>query len=247
MVGTMLAVVFAAIIKFALLPGVSTFAGFSLALGLYLVPAGALIAQPWQTAMFTAMAVNFVPLLAPANPMSYDTAQFYNTALAIAAGVGAGARSFRLLPPLAPPLRTRRLLALTLRDLRRLATAAITRTAAAWEGHVYGRLSAMPDQAEPLQRAQLLAAVSVGSEIIRLRRSAPRLGLGPDLDAALAAFAQRRSAIATARLARLDRRLASRTGAKPEARLALRTRTNLLAISEALTQHAPYFDAEAPE
>ena len=33
-----------------------------------------LMAQPWQTAMFTAMAANFVPLLAPANQMSYDTA-----------------------------------------------------------------------------------------------------------------------------------------------------------------------------
>ena len=50
MVGTVLAAVFAAIVKFALLPGLETFAGFSLALGLYLVPAGALIAQPWQTA-----------------------------------------------------------------------------------------------------------------------------------------------------------------------------------------------------
>jgi hypothetical protein len=37
------------------------------------VPAGALMAQPWQTAMFTAMVINFVPLLSPANQMSYDT------------------------------------------------------------------------------------------------------------------------------------------------------------------------------
>ena len=125
MVGTVLAAVFAAIVKFAVLPGLATFAGFSIALGLYLVPAGALIAQPWQTAMFTAMTFIFVTLLAPANQMSYDPAQFYNTALAIVAGVGAGALSFRLLPPLSPALRTRRLLALTLRDLRRLATGAI--------------------------------------------------------------------------------------------------------------------------
>ena len=56
------------------------------------MPAGAGMAQPWQTAMFTAMAANFVPLLAPSNPMTYDTAQFYNAALAIVAGVGAGGR-----------------------------------------------------------------------------------------------------------------------------------------------------------
>ena len=56
----------------------------------------------------------FVTLLAPANQMSYDPGQFYNFALATIAGVGAGALSFRLLPPLSPAFRTRRLLALTL-------------------------------------------------------------------------------------------------------------------------------------
>ena len=76
------------------------------------------MAQPWPNAMFTAMTVNFVPLVAPANPKSYDQAQFYNQASAIVAGVGAAALSFRLLPPLSPAFRARRLLALTWRDLR---------------------------------------------------------------------------------------------------------------------------------
>jgi hypothetical protein len=47
--------------------------------------------------------------------------------------------SFRLIPPLSPAFRTRRLLALTLRDLRRLA---MGRTFNGWEGHIHGRLSA---------------------------------------------------------------------------------------------------------
>jgi uncharacterized membrane protein YccC len=246
MVGTVLAAVFAAIVNFAVLPGLTTFAGFSIALGLYLVPVGALAAQPWQAAMFTAMVFNFVPLLAPANQMSYDTGQYYNSALAIIVGIGMAALSFRVLPPLSPALRTRRLLALTLRDLRRLATGAIARTPDDWEERVYGRLSALPDQAEPLQRSQLVAALSVGSEIIRLRRIAPQLGLGADLDMALAALAYGSSALATARLARLDHLLASRPGAGPETQLTLRARSNILAISEALTQHASYFDAGAP-
>jgi len=59
------------------------------------------------------MSVNVMPLLTPTNQMSYDTAQFYNLALAIAAGCGVGALAFRLLPPLSPALRARRLLALT--------------------------------------------------------------------------------------------------------------------------------------
>jgi uncharacterized membrane protein YccC len=247
MVGTVLATVCAAIVKFAVLPKLDTFAGFSIALGLFLVPVGALVAQPWQTAIFTAMTFNFVPLLGPTNQMSYDTVQFYNSALAIIVGCGIGAVSFRLLPPLSPATRTRRLLALTLRDLRRLARGAITPTPEDWEDRMYGRLSALPEQAEPLQRSQLVAALSVGSEIIRLRGIAPRLGLGgADLDAALAALARGNSAIATARLARLDHLLAAGPGAAPETQIALRARSSILAISEALTQHASYFDAEVP-
>ena len=199
MAGNVLATVFTAIIAFAVLPGLETFEAFSLAIALYLVPVGALMAR-WQTGMFLAMAFNFVPLLAPANQMSYDTVQFYNGALAIVAGSGAAAVSFRLLPPLSPAFRTRRLLGLTLRDLRRLATGPIPRAPGDWEGRMCGRLAALPDAAEPLQRSQLLAASSLGTEIIQLRHIATRLGLGSDLDAALEALAQGNSAIATIRL-----------------------------------------------
>jgi uncharacterized membrane protein YccC len=142
MIGTGLTAALAAIIGFAVLPGlkVETFAALSLAIGLVLVPAGAGMAQPWQTAMFTAMAANFVPLLAPANPMIYNAEQFYNSALAIVAGVGAAAVSFRLLPPLSPAYRTRRLLALTLRDLRCLATHPNPDTPNDWEQRMYAKV-----------------------------------------------------------------------------------------------------------
>jgi uncharacterized membrane protein YccC len=232
---------FAAIIAFAVLPRLETFTAFSLAIGLVLVPAGAGVAQPWQTPMFTAMAAFFCFLLAPTNQMSYDTQQFYNAALATVAGVGAAALSFRLLPPLSPMLRARRLLALTLRDLRRLATGSIPRSPDAWEERVYSRLSVLPDAAEPLQRSQLVAALSVGTEIIRLRRICRRFDLGSHLDAALAAMARGDSAMTIVRLTRLDEALAARPGAA-----ALRARGSILAMSEALTQHAAYFEAGAP-
>jgi uncharacterized membrane protein YccC len=245
MVGTGLAAAFAAIVKFAVLPGVQTFAGFSLALGLVLVPAGALMAQPWQTAMFAAIAANFVPLLAPENQINYDTQQFYNAAIAILAGVGAAALSFRLLPPLSSALRTRRLLALTLRDLRRLTIGQIPHTATDWEGRMYGSLSALPEQAEPLQRAQLLAAFSTGIEIIGLRRIADRFDLRVDLDAALAAVVRGDIAGAIERLGRLDRMLASLPNTQPGVRVRLRARGNILAMSESLERHAAYFDSGA--
>jgi uncharacterized membrane protein YccC len=245
MVGTALTAALAAIIDFAVLPGMASFASFSIAIGLVLVPAGALMTQPWQTAMFTAMTANFVPILAPANQMSYDTQQFYNSALAIVAGVCAGAISFRLLPPLSPAFRTRRLLALTLRDLRRLATSPIPSTAHDWQDRVYARLFVLPDAAEPLQRAHLVAALSVGTEIIELHGIAGRIGFGADLGTALEAVAQGNSAAATNRFARLDRILLSLPGATSGVALALRARGRILALSELLTRHAEYFDAGA--
>jgi uncharacterized membrane protein YccC len=243
--GAALGTVFTAIIAFAVLPGLETFEAFSLAIGLYLIPGGALMAQPWRTAMFTAMTVYFVPLLAPANQESYDTQQFYNGALAIFAGLSAAALSFRLLPPLAPAFRTRRLLTLTLRDLRRLATGRVPWEAGDWEGRMYGRLAALPDAVEPLQRSQLMAALAVGIETIQLRHIVPQLGLGADLDAALEALGRGDCAIAATGLTRLDERLASLPEGGAGASLALQARGSILAISEALVLHASYFDAGA--
>jgi uncharacterized membrane protein YccC len=194
------------------------------------------------SAIFTAATMNFIPLLAPANQMSYDPVQFYNAALAIAGGLAAATLSFRLMPPLSPGFRARRLLALTLRDLRRLAARAVLRTPRDWQNHMLARLLAMPDQATPLQRAQLMAALSVGSEVIRLRRIDARHALGPDLHAAFKALSQGQSATAIARLALLDDRLASVPRVATEPPVALRTRSRILGISELLTQHADYFD-----
>jgi uncharacterized membrane protein YccC len=218
-----------------------TFAAFSLAIGLWLVPAGAAATQPWQRVVFTYMAAYFTPLLAPTNQMSYDTMQFYNSASAIVAGTGAAALSFRLIPPLSPAFRTRRLLALTLRDLHRLTRDPIPRTAEDWEGRMYGRLSALPDQAQPLQRAEMLAALSVGTEIIQLRRIGRRMDLESELDAALEALRRGDIALATACLDRLDDAFATRQGAA-----AMRARGGILAMTEVLTQHAAYFEAGEP-
>jgi uncharacterized membrane protein YccC len=239
-IGILITAALAAIIGFALLPTLTTFVGFSLAIGLVLVPAGAGVAQSWQTPMFTAIAAFFCFLLAPTNQMSYDTVQFYNAAAAAIGGVGSAALSFRLLPLLSPASRAGRLLSLTLRDLRHLARGKIRQTSEGWEGRVYSRLAVLPDAAAPLQRSELLAALSVGCEIIRLRNICRRLDLGSGLDEALEALAGGNSAAAVAKLANLDDALMARPGTA-----ILRARAGLLAISEALTEHAAYFDAMA--
>jgi len=99
----------------------------------------------------------------------------------------------------------------------------------------------LPDDAGPSQRAELVAALSMGTEMVHLRRTGPTLDVGADVDGVLDAFAHGESAIATARLEQLDRRLASRPGAPPGTPFALRARASVLAIVEALAQHPSYF------
>ena len=245
LLGICLTAALAAVFKFAVLPGRETFIDLAISIGLVLIPAGALSALSWQAATFGSIASWFVPLVAPANPITYDTLQYYNSALAIVVGAGGAALAFRLLPPLSPGLRTHRLLALSLRDLRRLTTGPIPWTANEWEGRVYSRLSALSEQAEPLQRAQLMAALSVGTEIIRLRRVAHRFDQDAWLDPAFDALARGDSSVAIKRLGQLDRRLAALPGSG--ARVRLRARSSILAMSETLTQHAAYFNSGAAQ
>ena len=108
------------------------------------------------------------------------------------------------------------------------------------------RLVALPDQAEPLQRAQLLAALSVGTDIDYLWHLVPRLGMATELHAALASLAQGNSTAAIARLHQLDCRLASDPATGPETDDALRVRGRIAAISDVLAEHALYFDSGAP-
>ena len=105
---------------------------------------------------------------------------------------------------------------------------------------MYGRLSVLPDTVEPLQRAQLMAALSVGGAIIQLCLFPHPASVSAGLDAALRAMARGNGAVATARLGELDDALASRSDI-----VALRARACILAISQALTRHTAYFDAGA--
>jgi uncharacterized membrane protein YccC len=247
LLGTALAVVSAATVKFAVLPQLDTFVGLGAVLACYLIPVGALGALSWQPAVFTSMGVNFVALLATENLASYDTAQFYNSALALFAGSVIAALAFRVLPPLSPAARTARLLTLTRRDLRRLARSPTSYRPADWERHIYARISVLPDSAVPLQRAQIVAALAAGTEMTRLRRIAHRLKLGARLEPALGALALGRSALAVAELGKFDQAMAEAHLAEQAQRLVSHARGNVLALSEVLTQYASYFDAGVSE
>jgi uncharacterized membrane protein YccC len=240
-IGIILDLILTATVNYAVLPGsgVESFTGLSLVLAVCLVPLGALLAgarQPAQIGLFTAMTMIFMPLLAPTNQMNYDVAAFYNTALGILVGSGTATLAFRLIPPLSPAYRTQRLLDLSLSDLKRLLRHRFVPTVHAWDGRGFSRLSALPDSADTLYGARLLAVVLVGAEIIRLRRGAQRFGLGNLLDTALTRLAHGDITGATDGLAELDHRLAAR-----ETAAAIRARARILAISGALAQHSAHF------
>lgn len=239
-------IVFAAIMEFAILPAVETFPAFCAAIGLFFIPVGFAAARsktPALTAVLGGLAVAVMRVLSPTNPMIYNMTQFYNIALAVFVGCAIGPLAFRLLPPLSPALRARRLSALALRDLRRLVVSPVPPHSMDWECRLYDRIAALPDQAEPLQRTQLLTALSIGTDINHLRALVPRFGAAYELDAALTSLAQGDSATAIASLRQLDSRLAFATGKEPETDDALRARGRIVAITEALAEHSPYFDS----
>jgi hypothetical protein len=103
----------------------------------------------------------------------------------------------------------------------------------------------VPDAALPLQRAQLMGALTVGAEIIALDRVAERLDIAAELDAALAAFAEGDGSTAEARLAALDAQLASRADADRQASRTLRARGRILALRDALLEHRAFFEEGA--
>ena len=240
--GCVIAVVVAAVLVFGILPKVTTFPSLCLALGLALVPFGFLIARARSPMRFFSASVHLPPMLSIANRMTYDASQFWNTSSAIVAGVGVGTVAMLILPPLSPSIRTRRLLALTLTDLRRLARQASPGRQDDWESRGVARLLAMPDQARPVERAELAAAVAVGNEIVWFRHVAPRFAPSAVVDMALSTLATGRSGEAIERFKEIDRQVAAMPAAQPGRRILLRLRASILVISGQLAQFGSYFD-----
>jgi uncharacterized membrane protein YccC len=242
--GSAMSAVLAAIVVFGVLPKATSFPSLCLILGLVLVPLGFLNARGWRPVLTFAAAVNFLPMLNITNGMTYDGSGFWNGAIAIIAGIGFGVIAMLVIPPLSPAVRARRLLSLMLADLRRLARRPSPGIQGDWENRGVARLLAMPDQAEPLERAELAAAVAVGKEILRLRHIAPRFAPKAMIDAALAALAEGRGSEAIERLKDIDRTVGALPGSR--SRVLLSLRASILVISGQLSEFRLYFDRPLP-
>lgn len=168
-IGSVLMAVVGGVLYFGVLPSLSTFAGLATMLVLLMVPIGFMQAGSWHPTLFLAMAVTSLPMLQIGNPIAYDPSAFFNGALTIVGGTAAGLVCFIILPVLSPQTRTRRLLALSVRDVRRLAARARPGDAVRWRALMTRRVEDLPPQASDDEARRLLALFALGRAIIFLR------------------------------------------------------------------------------
>ena len=241
--GALLITALAALVQFAVLPALSGYGALCIVLGAVLVPLAALSTGDWQKAMITGMVMNFMPLLSPTNPPVYDPATFLNSALGILTGTGVATLSFQLLPPLTATVKIARLHELTRGDFRRLAGRRARWRRTAWEARIYGRILALPASATTLDSAQLLATLSAGEEILRLRGLALRFGLSVPMHETEAALAgghieAAQEAVSTMRAALENHPEADETGLT-------RALASVDVLGETLARHGTYFGSKA--
>ena len=240
-IGTVAAACLAAVTNFALLPNREGFLSLALVMGAVLVPVAALSTVPALAPYVIAACLNFVPLLGPTNVISFDTASFYNAALAIVAGCLVGAAALVVIPPIPARTRAARLVALTMRDLQRMASGRRTPSPAAWQTLVYARLVAMPEGVEGSFPSDLVAILTLGLQVLRLQGTS---GQGSaDIAAGLRAVARSDLHGMGVDLDRADATLA-RTAADPRSGdiAALRIRTAIQIIRDVVRQHPGTFE-----
>jgi uncharacterized membrane protein YccC len=205
------------------------------------VPLAALSSGQLFSPFVTAATLNLIPLLSPTNDMTYDAAVFFNSALGLLSGCAAGGLALLLIPPVPTRVRAQRLVDLSIRDLRRLAGGRRRWTRHRWQSRLYARLTALPEEAESIQRSHLVAALSVGLQVIRLRGLSRRGRVGIEISAILASLASGDLPKLRLVLETTDREIAS----IPEANVAeggrLRARAALRAIEEAVCRRSEHF------
>jgi uncharacterized membrane protein YccC len=244
-IGTGIAAIVAAVIKFAFLPQQEGFLAFSLIIAIALVPLGALSSLPRLAPYFMAATLNLVPLLTPTNEMTYDAAAFFNSALGLLSGCVAGGLALLLIPPVSTEIRSKRLVDLAIRDLRRLAAGRRRWMLRQWQSRTYGRLVALPEEAEPLQRSYLVSVLSVGLQVIRLQRLSRRGRIGAEITAVQASLSSGDLSRLKVALDVVDREIASIPDTRQGARGRVRARSALLAVGEAVSRHTEYFESHS--
>lgn len=234
-IGSILVVAVAYGLYFGVMPSISTFPQLAVMLALVLVPVGWMQAGSWHTPLFLAMSVNLLPLIGVGNPISYDASTFFNIALTIIMGNIIGTLFFIIIPGLSPEVRTRRLLALSVRDLRRLAARSQARDAARWTAVMTRRVEDLPPQATDAQASSLMTLFVLGRTLIMLRETLAGEVQRRLISDASAALAEGRVALARIAFGDMARGLADRAASQPsEAPASQLSRVQIRIITDAL-------------
>ena len=214
-IGSILVTVVGCGLYFGVMPSISTFPQLAVVLALVLVPIGLMQAGSWHTPLFLAMSINLLPLLGVGNPISYDASTFFNIALTIILGNIIGTLFFIIIPGLSPEVRARRLLALSARDLRRLAARPQARDAARWTAVMTRRVEDLPPQATDAQASSLMTLFILGRALILLREASADEVERRRISDASAALAEGRVALARIAFGDMERVLSERAAAQP--------------------------------
>ena len=149
-----------------------------------------------------------------------------------------------LIPPVPKLTRAERLVELTLRDMRRMAAGRWSPTPDLWQMRVYARLTAMPEGVDPVFGSRLVAALSTGLQVLRLRALAGPDPSGDRIRASLGHLARRDVDGLLDGLDAVDRDLAMRAGGR-DGRPDLRVPTSIQVIRDVIRQHRHAFDGSA--
>ena len=200
--GAALMAVLGGVLYFGVLPSLSTFPALIALIVLLFVPLGMLQAGSWHSVVFLAMSIASLPLLGVGNPITYDAVTYFNLALSIVSGTVIGTLFFVVMPTIPPQTRARRLLALSLRDFRRLASHGSV-DFARWNKLLARRAEALPSQATPEEAGALMALLALGQAVIHLRALLPDEPAAGLLAHALASLAEGQPARAMESLQKL--------------------------------------------
>jgi uncharacterized membrane protein YccC len=180
------------ICKYLILPMSSEFEFLALTLAFVLFPLGLVMSNPSMAAAGGGFSFVFVNMIRPVNPMVYDLTDTLNTGLSVLVGVLFGTLAYTLIfPP--DPRAARRYVTYRIRlGLERISRLEpVPANSLHWETRMYDRVIRLNDPQnlsgtptdEWLDAG--LEALTLGNEILRLRRWAETERLSPELDAAV--------------------------------------------------------------
>jgi len=188
----LIAILLGLICKYLILPSGADFEFLALVLGFVLLPLGWLLFNPALAPAAGGFSFVFVNMIRPLNPMTYDLADTLNTALAIMVGVLFGTLAYILVFPPDPGASRRYVTYRIRRGLERISRLRpVPASSTHWETRMYDRVIRLNDPQnlsgtptdEWLDAG--LGALTLGNEILRLRRWLAIERLSPELQAAV--------------------------------------------------------------